>query len=316
MNRLIIHRWKDRHMRKWMFGLITIAVLLLTVAAVAQAQDSIFDPDYNWCFEGEPWGDGRCNNFEDETMIYCHWQMGWYLPRVQAGEYRLEDIATPCLTLASVDEDGCVTLVVVLQNSPYTGDADIDVGSDDFDGSTVNLGTICGLEIHGSDNDNLIVGSLGDDVIFSYDGDDIIIGDTMCGDAGGADVIDGGDGDDIIVGDTTCGDGSGNDTIDGGGGSDIIVGDTPGGDGTGNDTIDGGDGNDIIIGDTLGGDGTGNDTIDGGDGEDDIAGDTLGGTGSGDDTIDGGASTDIVDGPGNSDDTTSNVELDVSTPDN
>jgi Ca2+-binding RTX toxin-like protein len=303
------------HMRKWLLGLITIVVLLLAMAAVAQAQDSAFDPDYNWCFAGEPWGDGRCNNFDDETMIYCHWQMGWYLPRVQAGEYRLEDIASPCLTLALVDGDGCVTLVVVLQNSPYTGNGDINVGSDDFDSSTANLGKICGLEIHGNDNDNFIVGSMGNDVIYGYDGDDDIVGDTTCGDASGNDMIDGGDGDDIIVGDTTCGNGSGNDTINGGDGDDLIIGDSATGDGSGNDTLDGGDGADFIIGDTFIGDGTGNDTIQGGDGEDDIGGDSAVGTGSGDDTIDGGADTDLVGGSGNSDDTVTNVELDSSTPD-
>jgi Ca2+-binding RTX toxin-like protein len=303
-------------MRKWMPGLITIVVLLLAMAAVAQAQDSAFDPDYNWCFDGEPWGDGRCNNHADETMIYCHWQMGWYLPRLQAGEYRLEDVASPCLAIASVDENGCVTLVVVLQNSPYTGSADINVGSDDFDTSMVNLGTICGLEIHGNDNDNFIIGSMGSDVIYGYGGDDDIIGDTTCGDAGGNDVIDGGDGDDIIIGDTMCGNGSGDDTINGGDGDDIIVGDAIGGDGAGNDNIDAGDGNDLIVGDTLSGDGTGNDTINAGDGEDDIGGDSMFGTGSGDDTIDGGASTDLVGGPGNSNDTVTNVEIDSSTPDN
>jgi Ca2+-binding RTX toxin-like protein len=249
-------------------------------------------------------------------MIYCHWQMGWYLPRVQAGEYRLEDVASPCLTIASVDDNGCVTLVVVLQSSPYTGDADISVGSDDFDGSAVNLGTICGLEIHGNDNDNFIVGSMGNDVIYGYGGDDDIVGDTLCGDASASDVIDGGDGDDIIIGDTACGNGSGNDTITGGNGSDILIGDAPNGDGSGNDVIDGGDGDDFIIGDTASTAGTGNDVINGGAGFDNIAGDSLFGTGSGNDTIDGGADTDATEGPGNSGDTITNVEFDNSTPDN
>jgi len=303
-------------MRTGLAGVITIMVLLMAVAAVAHAQDSAFDPDYNWCFEGEPWGDGRCNNHQDETIIYCHWQMGWYLPRVQAGEYRLEDVASPCLTIASVDDNGCVTLVVVLQNSPYTGDADISVGSDDFDGSTVNLGTVCGLEIHGNDNDNFIVGSLGNDVIYGYGGDDDIVGDTMCGDASGDDVIDGGDGDDLIIGDTACGNGSGDDTITGGNGSDILIGDSPNGDGSGDDIIDGGDGDDFIIGDTATTAGTGNDIINGGAGFDNIAGDSIFGTGSGDDTIDGGADTDSIEGPGNSGDTITNVEFDNSTPDN
>jgi len=304
-------------MRKFAFGLMVTLLLALGIVAAVHAQEpvSAFDIEYNWCNSGEPWGDGRCTNLADPNMVYCHWQMGWYLPRVQAGEYRLEDVASPCMTIALVDGD-CLTLIVVLQGSSYTGTGDINVGSDDFDGTTVNLGTYCGLEIHGNDNDNFLIGSAGGDVIYGYGGDDLIIGDDPFTDGSGNDTINGGDGDDFISGDSFCGDGSGNDTINGGDGDDYITGDSECGLGSGNDTIDGGAGSDVIVGDSTFNDGSGNDTITGGSEDDLIAGDSFFGTGSGDDTIDGGANTDSVDGPGNSDDTITNVELDVSTPDN
>lgn len=326
-------------MRKFSFILLLAALLLLGVSLVAHAQEnpSAFDPDYNWCDPGEPWGDGRCNNFTDPDMIHCHWRMGWFLPRALAGEFRLVDVASPCMTVVQELSNGCVILVVVLQGSPYAGVAHINVAADDFDGSL--LGMYCGLEIHGNDNDNLILGSPGNDIIYGYGGMDIIIGDTICGNGYGDDFIDGGDGDDMIIGDTFCGDGYGNDTIYGGAGTDVIIGDTLLGNGYGDDTIYGGDDDDMITGDTVCGDGYGNDTIygeggddtimgdsecgdgygndviNGGDGDDDIAGDSYSGNGYGDDVIDGGADYDYNSGAGNTGDTVTNIEDDTSTPD-
>jgi hypothetical protein len=303
-------------MRKLSLGLIVIFILLLGLAAAHAQQTSSFDKDYNWCNAGERWGDGRCNNSTNQDLIYCHWQMGWYLPRLLAGEFRLEDIKSPCLVIVKAAEgDTCVYLIVVLPGSPYTGPADINGSGDDFDATSLNLGCIAGLEIHGNDNDNFIFGSFGDDTIYGYGGDDFIIGDGCgCDDGAGDDVIYGGDGFDIIFGDSEFGAGSGNDVIDGGNDDDVIFGDSADGDGSGNDVLNGGGGDDLIVGDSIFGDGSGDDVIDGGGGDDLIVGDSVFGAGSGDDVIDGGADFDEVTGTGSTGDTVTNVETDTSTP--
>ncbi len=79
------------------------------------------------------------------------------------------------------------------------------------------------LSLEGTEVDDSIIGSDGDDVINGYGGNDTIRGN------GGDDVINGGDGDDTLSG------AAGNDIIDGGRGDDVISGDggnTP----DGNDT--------------------------------------------------------------------------------
>lgn len=142
--------------------------------------------------------------------------------------------------------------------------------------------------IAGTDNDDLLVGTMCADDIVGGKGDDNIDGRA------GHDTISGGDGADHIVagsGDDTVFGGNGNDIVFGGAGNDHISG------GAGDDRLHGDDGDDIIFGD--GGDdylsgGSGNDLLSGGDGNDEIHG------GDGDDLIDGGAGNDhIAGGAGN-----------------
>ncbi|MBN8939829.1 MAG: Hint domain-containing protein [Rhizobiales bacterium] len=163
----------------------------------------------------------------------------------------------------------------------------------------------------GTNGDDSLTGTSGNDVISGGDGDDIIVGrggdDTLNGDAGddilrggaGNDVLNGGDGDDQLYG------GAGNDVLDGGDGDDQLRG------GAGNDTLSGGGGDDQLYGgagnDTLSGGagddqlhgGAGNDTLSGGDGDDRLYGgagrDILSG-GAGDDYLSGGAGADILNG--------------------
>jgi len=152
--------------------------------------------------------------------------------------------------------------------------------------------------IEGDDGGNNIIGTDGDDIIFSYGGDDTI-------DAGlGNDIICSGDGDDTIIaagGDDRIDVGSGNDTVSGGTGDDLVLGVF------GNNTVNGGSGDDLIItgqgDDTVnanGGDdiidvGDGTNTVDAGSGDDDVTGGTdadhIDG-GLGKDTVDAGAGTD------------------------
>ena len=87
--------------------------------------------------------------------------------------------------------------------------------------------------IDGTDEDDDIIGSDGDDTIDAGRGDDVVCG------AAGDDSTFGGKGDDAIRGDT------GDDDLDGGPGRDTIVGDG------GNDTVAGGpDGPDFLVGGT------------------------------------------------------------------
>uniref|UniRef100_UPI0023B304E9 calcium-binding protein n=2 Tax=Snodgrassella TaxID=1193515 RepID=UPI0023B304E9 len=104
-----------------------------------------------------------------------------------------------------------------------------------FDDQTISINEIKNnytFTITGDDDDNVIVG---------WYGKDILNGGT------GNDTLSGGDGDDILNGD------DGDDILNGGNGNDILNG------GAGNDTLNGGDGYDILNG------GTGNDTLKGGD---------------------------------------------------
>ncbi|WP_306807503.1 calcium-binding protein, partial [Snodgrassella communis] len=100
-----------------------------------------------------------------------------------------------------------------------------------FDDQTISINEIKNnytFTITGDDDDNVIVGWYGKDILNG---------------GAGNDTLSGGDGDDILNGD------DGDDILNGGNGNDILNG------GAGNDTLNGGDGYDILTG------GTGNDTL-------------------------------------------------------
>ena len=155
----------------------------------------------------------------------------------------------------------------------------------------IEFDLVGGLPIFGTDGNDRINGTRGNDLIFGLEGDDRIFGH------GGHDCIIGGEGNDQLRGEV------GNDLLFGNEGNDLLIGAVGndlifGGDGddnirgeNGNDQIDGGDGDDKITG------GNGNDEIDGGDGNDDISAengaDQVNG-GDGDDKINGGAGNDVL----------------------
>jgi Ca2+-binding RTX toxin-like protein len=122
---------------------------------------------------------------------------------------------------------------------------------------------IYGLEgsdrINGAGGDDCIVGGLGDDKLDGSVGNDVLLGQD------GTDDLNGNSGNDKLYG------GDGNDKLDGSTDSDTIYG------GNGNDTLEGGTGNDSLSGeagnDILKG-GVGNDTLIGGDGSDSADGST------------------------------------------
>ena len=92
------------------------------------------------------------------------------------------------------------------------------------------IGTKIGEPLNGTINNDLILGYDGDDILNGGNGNDFLDG----GD--GNDSLDGGDGNDFLYG------GNGNDTLSGGLGNDFFVG------GNGNDTLFGGLGNDTLFG--------------------------------------------------------------------
>jgi Ca2+-binding RTX toxin-like protein len=86
--------------------------------------------------------------------------------------------------------------------------------------------------LRGTDHDDVIIGSDGDDRIDGFGGNDVICGGP------GRDRIDAGHGDDVVRGDTD------DDRVDGGPGFDTVVGDA------GYDTVIGGGGHDFLVGGT------------------------------------------------------------------
>ena len=119
-------------------------------------------------------------------------------------------------------------------------------------------------KIKGTDCDDILIGTPGDDEILGGDGDDLLLG--LAGD----DTLDGGDGNDTLIG------GDGDDALIGGDGCDLLIG------GIGDDALYGGDHSDVLIG------GTGDDKLDGGKGADHLFG------GAGDDLLKGGKGDDLL----------------------
>jgi Ca2+-binding RTX toxin-like protein len=123
--------------------------------------------------------------------------------------------------------------------------------------------------IYGNDWSNILVGTLTDDSIHGFGGDDDLYGRA------GDDRIDGGSGFDILFG------GNGHDTLDGGAGPDDLYG------GSGSDVLAGGSGFNFMFGEA------GADRLQGGSDFDNLYG------GAGQDTLAGGGSDDLLaGGPG------------------
>ncbi|MDY8109258.1 ExeM/NucH family extracellular endonuclease [Fulvimarina sp. 2208YS6-2-32] len=153
-------------------------------------------------------------------------------------------------------DDGTITV----------GDLEGSGGTDGLTGvETLRFGEVDYLiGSKGSNGNDILFGTSGDDDQSGGRGDDILVG----GD--GDDRLLGGSGDDILFGD------GGDDTLDGGSGNDVLFA------GTGSNGLRGGSGDDRLVG------GIGDDRFTGGSGDDRIE---LGG---GSDVVDAGSGTDVV----------------------
>lgn len=229
--------------------------IILAVAALAISSGADEPEIDNWCFEGQPWGDGRCNS-EDPYINEYNWRMGWYMFHLTSGDIEYIDIPVafrPSPRVLSavipgsrleqvIDANGNCQLVLILPGSSYSGpgqQVEYTGPGNTFLGTTIPLGDACGLEIYGSNNNETIVGSGGDDIIHGMGGNDTLIG------LGGDDQLNGGTGDDALYGrdgDDTMSGGMGNDELIGGNGNDGLLG------GAEDDTLMGGSGNDTLIG--------------------------------------------------------------------
>jgi Ca2+-binding RTX toxin-like protein len=195
-------------------------------------------------------------------------------------------------------------------NAGFAGDGGYFVpGQNKLEFSLVNVSDNCGLDFHvtvafglrcrtgntaeGTDGDDVLYGTPGNDIILAGAGNDIDYG------LGGDDVLRGEEGNDVLVGgpgrDCLRGE-RGNDNLQGGDGDDTLFGNQ------GQDMLSGGNAHDVLVGDdgndTLLG-AVGNDLLAGGDDNDLLNGgdgfDFLGG-GDEDDTLNGGLGNDSMDG--------------------
>lgn len=77
-----------------MYFILGLLVLLM-VAGVVHAQ---VDAD-NWCYDGEPWGDGRCNSQPTQADNDNYWECGFWAAKFDAGEidiFEIKEIDESC----------------------------------------------------------------------------------------------------------------------------------------------------------------------------------------------------------------------------
>ncbi|HYI48408.1 MAG TPA: calcium-binding protein, partial [Allosphingosinicella sp.] len=197
-------------------------------------------------------------------------------------------------TVLQWDQDGTAggsnwETLVVFENT----DADDFTEANFVPGYDPDGGAPAGQTITGTEDDDVLYGTIGGDTIDGLGGTDYIFGQA------GADQIDGGDGSDLLVGEAD------DDVVEGGNNDDFLYG------GEGNDQLFGQADNDNLSGengdDQLSG-GDGDDSLDGGDGDDTLEG------GDGDDYLMGGAGADafvfqsVLDGPDGIGDFTSGTD--------
>ena len=56
----------------------------MTIYWVSAQEDTSRDSEPNWCYEGEEWGDGRCNHPDPDINDY-NWRVGWLFAQCDSG---------------------------------------------------------------------------------------------------------------------------------------------------------------------------------------------------------------------------------------
>jgi Ca2+-binding RTX toxin-like protein len=176
-----------------------------------------------------------------------------------------DDIIDLRNVLATVDINGGIGNDTIYLSDGANSTTNGGSGNDTITASSSAAAT--GVQIHGGDGNDILIGGTVAITIFGEGGNDTITGtaqgDTLNGGSGQDDIKAGGGNDNIDGGD-------GNDVIDAADGADFVVG------GKGNDNINGGPGDDVVDGgdnDDLVYGGAGNDLLIGGNGNDRLFGD-------------------------------------------
>jgi len=121
-----------------LFALLLVAgVAIVTDASSVFAQDNNedngeheFDPTTdNWCTNPDKWGDGRCNVEGDIWLTNWYYICGYYMARVESGEYpkglagqlvddgclvNIPPVPAPVITVRHHDGSFCVEVIIWL----------------------------------------------------------------------------------------------------------------------------------------------------------------------------------------------------------
>lgn len=119
--------------RKWLL-LIPLLLFGALVALAQTPEEEQFDPapntpEENWCYEGGPWGDGRCADSDPFVQQY-NWTMGWIMARCDADIFAEDNLPQPCQPPEPEDDEAPFN-----PGSPFPESNSCDLASDtDGDG--------------------------------------------------------------------------------------------------------------------------------------------------------------------------------------
>lgn len=72
------------------FVFLFAIILILLSAGMILAEEN----EPNWCYEGQVWGDGRCNHPDPNINDY-NWRMGWLMAHCELGLLPVEACYAP-----------------------------------------------------------------------------------------------------------------------------------------------------------------------------------------------------------------------------
>jgi hypothetical protein len=81
--------------KSYLLFVLLVALAALAFASIALA-DQVEDPMENWCYEGGPWGDGRCTVPGNGALTEWYWTCGYYRAQVVKGTFSASQIPQTC----------------------------------------------------------------------------------------------------------------------------------------------------------------------------------------------------------------------------